>query len=215
MQLQEVKKTILFKDMTDREFEEALSRLGAHEQTFEKGEMILRAGDTTSEMGIILAGSVTIESNDLWGNRAILNLAEAGDFFAEVYALFGNEPLLIDVCANEDCRILFLKTAGLTGEMKSSWQIRLTRSLLLIASRKNLVLSGRAFHTSPKSIRGRLMAYLDSMSRKKGSRSFDIPFDRQQLADYLNVERTALSKELGKMKKEGLIDCRKNHFRIL
>jgi len=79
---------------------------------------------------------------------------------------------------------------------------------------KNLILSGRSFHTAPKTIRGRVMAYLNSVSLQRRSREFDIPFDRQQLADYLNLERSALSKELGKMQREGLISCRKNHFII-
>ena len=86
--------------------------------------------------------------------------------------------------------------------------------MLTISMRKNLMLSGRSFHTSPKTIRGRVMAYLSSMSLQAGSDEFDIPFDRQQLADYLNVERTALSKELGRMQKEELITVRKNHFRL-
>lgn len=77
------------------------------------------------------------------------------------------------------------------------------------------MLSGRSFHTSPKSARGRIMAYLDSLALQKGCREFDIPFDRQQMADYLNLERTALSKELGRMKKDGLILYAKNHFTIL
>ena len=88
-------------------------------------------------------------------------------------------------------------------------------NLLTVATRKNLILSGRSFHTAPKTIRGRVLAYLNSVSLQKKNTEFDIPFDRQQLADYLNLERTALSKELGKMQREGLIECRKNHFRLI
>ena len=88
-------------------------------------------------------------------------------------------------------------------------------NLLTVATRKNLILSGRSFHTAPKTIRGRVLAYLNSVSLQKKNTEFDIPFDRQQLADYLNLERTALSKELGKMQREGLIKCRKNHFRLI
>ena len=94
------------------------------------------------------------------------------------------------------------------------WTMKLITNLLLISSYKNLLLSGRSFHTSPKTIRGRVMAYLTSVSLQKHSREFDIPFDRQQLADYLNLERSALSKELGKMQKEGILTTRKNHFTI-
>ena len=88
-------------------------------------------------------------------------------------------------------------------------------SILTISLHKNLALSGRSFHTAPKSARGRILAYLSSVSLKKHSREFDIPFDRQQLADYLNLERTNMSKELSKMRKEGLIDFKKSHFRLI
>ena len=211
----QISKTALFAEMTETEIKDALRAFGAHARNFSKGEQILRAGDTIRELGIVLSGSVTIENSDLWGNRTILSLAGAGDFFAEVYAVFGDEPLLIDVCANEDCRILFLRIGDLRTQKAEGWQNKGIRNLLLISSRKNLTLSGRAFHTSPKTIRGRIMAYLDTMALQKQSREFDIPFDRQQMADYLNVERTALSKELGKMKRDGMIEFTRNHFRIL
>ena len=214
-EIKEIGRMILFAGMTETEIKDTLSALSAHTKNFSKGEQILHAGDTTREMGIVLSGSVTIENSDLWGNRTILSLAGEGDFFAEVYAVFGDEPLLIDVCANEDCRILFLRIGDLRREKEGGWQNKFIRNLLLISSRKNLTLSGRAFHTAPKTIRGRIMAYLDTMSLQKGSREFDIPFDRQQMADYLNVERTALSKELGKMKRDGLLIYSRNHFRIL
>ena len=152
----------------------------------------------------------------MWGNRTILSNVGEGGFFAETYALLENEPLLVDVRANENCRILFFKVGSLK-KLKSNmnlWSFKLISNLLVISANKNLHLSGRSFHTSPKTIRGRVMAYLSSVSLKKGSNDFDIPFDRQQLADYLNLERSALSKELGKMKKDGLIEVRKNHFKL-
>jgi len=96
-----------------------------------------------------------------------------------------------------------------------TWQNKMIRNLLLVSSHKNLMLSGRSFHISPKSVRGRIMAYLNSVSLKNHNKIFDIPFDRQQMADYLNLDRTALSKELGRMKKEGIIDFHKNHFKIV
>ena len=96
----------------------------------------------------------------------------------------------------------------------SPWRVKLIGNLLRISSQKNLHLSGRSFHTAPKSIRGRVMAYLNSVSLQKNKIDFDIPFDRQQLADYLNVERSALSRELSNMQQDGLIIVRRNHFEI-
>ncbi|MBE5907914.1 MAG: Crp/Fnr family transcriptional regulator [Lachnospiraceae bacterium] len=203
--------------MTPDEINQALNELCAIEKAYKKNSFILRAGDITESLGLVLSGSVTIESNDMWGNRTILSNVGEGGFFAETYALLENEPLLVDVRANENCQILFFKVGSLK-KLKSNmnlWSFKLISNLLMISANKNLHLSGRSFHTSPKTIRGRVMAYLNSVSLKKGSNEFDIPFDRQQLADYLNLERSALSKELGKMKKDGLIEVRKNHFKLM
>ena len=95
-----------------------------------------------------------------------------------------------------------------------AWATKITANVLMISALKNLHLSGRSFHTAPKTVRGRVMAYLNTVSLQTQSTEFDIPFDRQQFADYLNVERTALSKELGKMQNDGLIKVKKNHFVI-
>ena len=212
-----LKENIIFNGMTPDEIDQALNELCAIEKAYKKNSLILRAGDITDSLGLVLSGSVTIESNDMWGNRTILSNVDEGGFFAETYALLENEPLLVDVMANENCRILFFKVGSLK-KLKSNmnlWSFKLISNLLMISANKNLHLSGRSFHTSPKTIRGRVMAYLNSVSLKKGSNEFDIPFDRQQLADYLNLERSALSKELGKMKKDGLIEVRKNHFKLM
>ncbi len=222
-----ISESALFKDMTPLEIAAALKQMNVTQRSYQKGEMIMMAGDTGRRLGLIQSGSVTIENDDLWGNRTILSLLGEGEFFAEVYAILNSrsarkgpkslEPLLINVCANEPCRILFLELPDPSRLQDSapSWFLKFQHNLLLISARKNLNQSRRAFHTSPKSIRGRIMAYLDTVSVQKHCRSFDIPFDRQQLADYLNVERSALSKELGKMKKDGLIDFHKNHFEVL
>lgn len=212
-----LKENIIFNGMTPDEINRALNELCAMERAYEKNSLILCAGDITDSLGLVLSGSVTIESNDMWGNRTILSNVGEGGFFAETYALLENEPLLVDVRANENCRILFFKVGSLK-KLKSNmnlWSFKLISNLLMISANKNLHLSGRSFHTSPKTIRGRVMAYLNSVSLKKGSNEFDIPFDRQQLADYLNLDRSALSKELGKMKKDGLIEVRKNYFELM
>ena len=217
MDIQKLQKSMLFRGMTETEISNALQVLEAREKNFQKSETLLIAGTITERMGLVLEGSVTIESNDVWGNRTIISHVGKGQVFAETYALLENEPMLVDVTASEDCRILFLRS-GRIQSLKSSlepWILKYVTNLLTISMHKNLILSGRSFHTAPKTIRGRVMAYLNSVSLQKHSREFDIPFDRQQLADYLNLERSALSKELGKMQRDGLISCRKNHFIIL
>ncbi len=217
MDVQQLQQTEIFRGMTASEITEALQVLEAREKHCEKGETLLTSGSVTERMGVVLEGSVTIESNDAWGSRTIISHVGRGQVFAETYALLENEPMLVDVTASEDCRILMLRSVRiqtLESNLKP-WALKFFTNLLSISAHKNLILSGRNFHTAPKTIRGRVMAYLNSVSLRSCSQEFDIPFDRQQLADYLNLERSALSKELGKMQREGLISFRKNHFRIL
>ena len=211
-----IQQVALFRGMDEAELAAALSALSAKEKTYEKDETILYAGNVSEHMGLVLEGSVTIESNDVWGNRTILSHIEKGGTFAETYALLQDEPMLVDVIANEKSNILFLRIGSLNLLQQdiSPWRVKLIGNLLRISSQKNLHLSGRSFHTAPKSIRGRVMAYLNSVSLQKNKIDFDIPFDRQQLADYLNVERSALSRELSNMQQDGLIIVRRNHFEI-
>ena len=216
MQMDVIQQVALFRGMDEAELAAALSALSAKEKTYEKDETILCAGNVSEHMGLVLEGSVTIESNDVWGNRTILSHIEKGGTFAETYALLEDEPMLVDVIANEKSNILFLRIGSLNLLQQdiSPWRVKLIGNLLRISSQKNLHLTGRSFHTAPKSIRGRVMAYLNSVSLQKNKIDFDIPFDRQQLADYLNVERSALSRELSNMQQDGLIIVRRNHFEI-
>ena len=216
MNIEFLKTTMIFRGMDDDEIRDSLKFLHANERNFKKGAAILHAGNVTDKLGLVMEGSATIESDDAWGNRTILGNAETGQFFAETYSLLPNEPMLVNVVANEDCRILFLRIGSLNRLQSNTelWMLRFISNLLVISSHKNLMLSSRSFYTAPKTIRGRVMAYLNSVSMQKHAREFNIPFDRQQLADYLNLERTALSKELGKMKRDGLIDYYKNSFKI-
>lgn len=207
----------VFHGLEREEIYTALSTLRAEEKNYQKGAVIFHAGSVTERMGLILEGSATIESNDIWGNRTILSHVGHGQVFGESYALLTNVPMQVDVTANENCRILFLRIGFLAGKETNSepWALKLTANLLRIFAYKNLHLTGRSFHTSPKTIRGRVMAYLNAVYLQTGTREFDIPFDRQQLADYLNLERTALSKELGRMQREGYFRTKKRHFVIL
>jgi len=205
----------LFQKMTEEDLLQALEAMHAVTRTCAKGEIILHAGQKNVPLALVLTGRVMIESNDLWGHRAILSTIGAKDVFAETYALLKDEPMLVDAVAAEETTVLFLNIGRLfdTPGAPGVWHPAFMTRLLQMSARKNLVLSGRTFHTTPKSARERIMSYLNAESlRHDGAISFNIPFNRQDMADYLNLERTALSKELGKMRKDGLIDYRKNHF---
>ena len=212
-----MKNSVLFKDMSDHEYSQCLKTLKAAEKTYKKDSLILSAGDTTTMFGLVLDGSVTIESNDIWGNRTILSHVAKRQFFAETYALLDDEVLLVDVRANENCRVRFFTIGSLKNlrQINEPWAMKFICNMLEISARKNLTLSGRSFHISPRTIRERILSYMNTISLQKHSTEFDIPFDRQQLADYLNVDRSALSNELSKLQNNGVITFKKNHFILL
>lgn len=208
--------TALFRGTNEQEAEEMLACLGSFEKAYEKGEVILRTGDCTDSMGMVLSGSVNIEIDDLWGNKNILGHVEAGQLFAETYACIPGEPLMVSVVAAVKCAILFLDAARLLTSCSNACthHAKLIRNLLQISAHKNLTLSRRILHTSSKSIRGRLLSYLSEQAKQSGSYQFTIPFNRQQLADYLGVDRSAMSNELSKLQREGLLTFEKNRFSL-
>ena len=206
--------TILFQGTSPEEVKAMLGCLQAEQKTYQKGEMIYRMGDAVPAMGLVLSGSVSIENDDIWGNKSILDTASAGQVFAETYACVPSEPMMVSVVASEKTEVLFLNVNRIlqTCSNSCSHHNKIIHNLLSVSARKNLNLSRRIFHTSAKSIRGRLLSYLSYQAMKNGSREFDIPFSRQQLADYLSVDRSALSNELSKMQKEGLLQADRSHF---
>lgn len=214
MDYQFLSRTVLFRGSEPEQVKEMLKCFYAREKHYQKGEIVLYMGDLVKDLGIVLSGSVTIERDDLWGNRSIFGHAEPGQIFAETYACVSEEPLMVNVVADQDSDILFLDIGRVltTCQTTCTHHSQLIRNLLLASARKNLGLSERIMHTSPKSIRGRLISYFSAQAARAGSQSFAIPFNRQQLADYLEVDRSALSAELGKMKREGLLDFWKNQF---
>ena len=206
----------LFRGIPAGDFGVLLEHLKAETRSYKKGDLICRAGEHTNALGIVLSGSVTIESDDIFGNRSVLDKAGPGQVFAETYACVPNEPMLVNVAAAENCTVLFLKTAQILSPCPVSCghHGKLIENLLLVSAQKNLSLSRRIFHTAPKTIRGRLISYLSFQAIRENSDSFTIPFNRQQLADYLSVDRSALSKEMGKMRDEGILNFSKNHFEL-
>ena len=206
--------TPLWKGLKEEEIEAILPCLRSEEKFIKKGEFVYRMGDPISSLGVLLQGKLSIEHDDLRGNKTILSMITPGNIFAETYACVPGEPLMVNIVAIEDSRILCLNMLHLltTCERSCPHHNKLIRNLLAILAQKNLHLSRRSFHTAAKTIRARLLSYLSYEASRQGSLSFDIPFNRQQLADYLNLDRSALSNELSKMQKEQIIICHRNHF---
>ena len=205
----------LFRGMDAAGIARCAAALNARTAKYEKGAVILSAGSVARSIGLVLSGSVTIESSDIWGNRTILSKVARGGLFAESYALLPGAVMLVDAVAGDDCEVLFLDAAPLRGATGADVDARLIINLLAISARKNLRFAQRSLHTAPHGVRARVLAYLNTAALQARADEFDIEFDRQQLADYLNVDRTALSKELSRLRAEGIIECRRSHFRLL
>ena len=201
---------------TEKEIEHMLICLKYNVRKFDKDQYIYHVGQVVTDVCLVLSGSVQIENIDVAGNKSILGISEKGDIFAESYACIPNQPMLVDVKACEEAEILFVSIPALFSELNSCGHgIKLIQNLLRVSSRKNLNLSMRIFHSASKTIRGRLVSYFSEQVSVQGTNDIKISFDRQQLADYLGVERTALSKELGKMRNDGLLTFYKNEFHII
>ena len=210
-------KTALFRGIAPQEIASMLGCFRAVTKNYQRGDIIYYAGDTVSSIGLIISGSVSIENDDIWGNKSILDKIGPGHIFAETYACIPGEPLMINVVAAEETEILFLNTQNMFRVCSNgcSFHNKLVRNMLMISSQKSLHLSRRILHTSSKTIRGRLLSYLSYQASLHGSCDFEIPFNRQQLADYLSVDRSTMSNELSKMQREGLLRVERNHFVLL
>ena len=208
--------TMLFQGIREHEIEAMLTCLSAEERTYGKDAYIYRAGDVTGRLGVVMEGAVNIIKDDVWGNRKIIENIGGGQIFGETYACLKGEPLMVDVQASERSRILFMDVNRILTTCSSSCDFhnRLIRSLMYVLAGKNLMLTKKMDIITPKSLRERVMVYLSQESVKQGSRTITVPFNRQQMADYLSVDRSALSAELSRMQRDGVISYEKNRFTI-
>ena len=212
----DLKSTQLFRGIEDKDLQAMLQCLGAWEKAFRKGETILAEGQETEAVGVVLSGRAIIEHSDLWGTNSVLSNVAPGAVFAETYACIPGETTLIQVTAAEDCTGLFLNVGKILTTCSNAcvFHSKLIRNLLTVCASKSLQLSERIMHTTSKSIRGRLLSYFSDCAKKEGSYSFTIPFNRQQLADYLGVDRSTMCNELSKMQREGLIRYERSSFTL-
>lgn len=206
----------LFKGILGTEIEAMLSCLNAQIRTFEKGSYLFRVGETTTTMGMVLEGSVRLEKEDYWGNRSILAQIGPGQLFAEVYACEPELPFDINAVAGKDSVVLLMDVRRVTTMCTSAcgFHTRLVRNLLASVAKRAHALTRKIEHTSKRSTREKLLSYLSDQADSARSNTFSIPFNRQELADYLSVDRSAMSAELSKMRKEGIVDFDKNRFTL-
>lgn len=209
-----LKTSPLFAGITQAELESVISYLKGEEMSYLKNEMIYRVGQKNVSIGFVLSGSVMVMKEDFWGNRSILAQIGAGEIFGEAYACMPDVPLGVNVIAAEKAQILFLSSERIvsSGNPSEKLSLRLIQNFISILAQKNFMLTEKMEFLTKRSIREKVMSYLSAQSQKQGKEEFYIPFSRQELADYLSVDRSALSSELGRLKAEGALDFQKNHF---
>ena len=211
-----IQKSPLFSGIASSELEPMLQCLSPVINEYEKNAFILRFGEDISSIGIVLAGSVHIIKEDFWGNRNIVMKVSVGQLFAETFACVQGEVLSVNVVAAEPTTVIFLDVRRIMSTCSSACEFhsRLIRNLLTVVAQKNLMLNNKLSHMAQRSTREKLLSYLSAESLKQGSSSFEIPFNRQQLADYLSVDRSAMSNELCKLRDEGILKFDKNSFEL-
>ena len=204
----------LFFGVSEGELTAMLACLNAEKRDFPKEAFVLRAGDTVESIGLVLSGSVLMIQEDIWGNRNILSKAGPGQTFAAAFACAPGSVLNVSVIAETAVAAMFLNVKRILNVCPSACahHRRIIRNLLGELAEKNLRFSEKLTHMGQRSTRAKLMSYFSAEAQRRGKYEFDIPFSRQQLADYLGVERSGLSVELGKMRSEGILDFHKSHF---
>ena len=179
-----------------------------------KRQYLLRAGAPCSSAGLLLSGRALIIQEDFWGNRNVLAALTPGQIFAESFACASGTPLTVSVAAEEDVRAAFLDFQRMLAACPSSCPChsRLLRNLLAVLAEKNLSLNEKLTHMGQRTTRDKLLSYLSAQARRQGSPRFRILFSRQQLADYLCVDRSGLSAELGRLRDEGMLSFQRYQF---
>lgn len=212
-----LKRTQLFAGVGEGEIEAMLSCLQARLCTYKKGEYVLRQGEHIGTILVLVEGKLHIQRDDYWGNRSIIQMIGTGEMFGEAYVAPESGALLNDVQAMEDCTVIFFDVKRIITVCSSACRFHsmVVQNLFFAISEKNRKLVQKLGYMSRRTIREKLIAYLSEESKRQSNSEFSIPFNRQQLADFLSVDRSAMSNELCKMRDEGMIEFEKNRFVLL
>lgn len=214
--LEILKKTALFSGVGEEDILSMLSCFQATAKDYKKGEYIFSQGEKIENLAIVAKGCVHIQKDDYWGNRTIINVVSEGEMFGESYASQNSGPFLNNAVAAEDSTVLFFNIKKLLGVCSAACRFHsvTVQNLFFAVSEKNRLLAQKLTVISQRSTREKLISYLSQQAKQQNSGQFFIPFNRQQLADYLSVDRSAMSNELCKMRDEGLLSFKKNYFEL-
>lgn len=209
-----MKQSALFGGIADEDLQQVVRCFDIQLSHYDRDQFVVRQGERAKGVGLVVSGLLHIIREDFLGNRELLAELLPGDIFDEVYAVLADEYQSIAVVAVQATEAAFFSIDKLMTTCSSNCAFHniIIKNMLQVMARKNLMLTRKMAHLSRKTIRGKLVSYLSDESGRQGRREIKIPFNRQQLADYLSVERSALSRELSKMQEEGLIEFYKNEF---
>ena len=200
---------VLFQEMDKNSVDGLLQTIPHSIKHYRKGKTILHRKTIPFELGIVLRGSLLLKEEDFWGSRSILTRIETSEIFAETFACL-QEPLQVDVQAYEDCEILFVKP-----ELLFSANAVIASRFLSMLAQKNRLLNSKIRCLSQRTTKAKVLSYLSACSFQQQSACFTIPFSRQELADYLAVDRSALSQVISELAKDGFLTYHKNQFHLL
>lgn len=207
----------LFEGIAREDLVSMMGCIGGHTVKVQKGQAVLREGEPATQVGMVLSGAVRMERADYYGNRSIIAHLGPSQLFGETYACAGSAALPISVIADEDSQVLLMDCRRITTSCSSAcaFHSRIIHNLLRLVATKNMVYDQKIQITSQRSTREKLLAYLLSEAKAQNSRTITIPYDRQELADYLEVDRSGLSTQIGKLRKEGILESEKSRFTLL
>ena len=215
--IETLKRTQLFSGVSDTEISTMLYCLQAKSVIYKKGDYIFREGEHIDKITVLAEGMLLVQSDDFWGNRSIVNVIRTGEMFGEAYVAPESGSLLNDVIAEEDSVVIFFDVNRILTVCSAACRFHsmVVQNLFYTISEKNRKLVQKIGHMSKRSTRAKLLSYLSEEAKRHNSSYFTIPFTRQQLADFLCVDRSAMSNELCKMRDEGLLQFNKNEFTLL
>ncbi len=206
----------LFEGLTEIEYENLMKCLSPVYQRYQKGEIAVMEGATLSDIGIIMGGTFEARKESIYGDSVIISRLSAGDLIGEALCASGN-PSPVTVFATEDCEVMFISFSRIMSTCSSGclYHKRLISNLTKTLAQQYFVLHDRISCLMLKSLKTKIMQYLLLCAKKEGKNTFNIPFDRDGLAAYLGCDRSALSRELARLKEDGIIDYYKNSFKII
>ncbi|MGN0637731.1 MAG: Crp/Fnr family transcriptional regulator [Huintestinicola sp.] len=212
-----LKNTQLFSGVGEEDIRAMLGCMQARLSAYKKNEYVLRQGERIDNIMVLAEGRLHIQRDDHWGNCSIISIVDPGEMFGESYAAPESGPVMNDVIAAEDSAVIFMDIKKIITVCPNACKFHsaAVRNLFFAISEKNRKLVRKLGYMSKRTTREKLMAYLSEEANRRGSSSFSIPFNRQQLADFLSVDRSAMSNELCRMRDEGLLEFEKNRFKLL